>query len=407
MKTLLYLNLKSLTLRKFSTALTIMSLSISCCLFFLLNDINQSAKNSFINGISKTDLIVGEKTGPINLLLYTIFHMGDAVNNIKYESYLEVSKNPQVAWTIPISLGDSFKNYRVVATNNDFFKHYQFNGEEHLSFFKGKEFSQTAEVVLGNKVAKNLNLELGQEINITHGIQGGLESQVHDHIKFKIVGILNATAGPVDNALYINLQSMEAIHDEEYTQGKEYLTEQITSFLLGAKSRMFTLFLQRNINSMNDANLMAIIPGVTINNLWSLVGQAENAILFITYAVIIVSFFTLIIGIYNQLNDRRKEMAILRSQGLSAYGIFSLLITESIFISFMSFVFGLILKQLVLTLGKTYAFEYLSINLKSFTDFNYTFQVFIVYICIAFIMGLIPAYSAYRNTIKDGLNTNI
>jgi putative ABC transport system permease protein len=404
---LISINIKSILNRRFTVILTILSLAISVALFFGITDINNSARKSFTDSISKTDLIVGEKTGPINLLLYSVFHMGSAINNIKYSAYQDIKRNPQVAWTIPISLGDSYKNHRVVATDKNFFKHYHFQSDKKLSFSKGREFSKIGEVVIGSAVARKLNIKIGDKLNVTHGITGGLEEQVHDHLNFTVVGILNTTATPVDRALYLSLQSMEAIHDPEYTEGKVYEIDQITSFLVGAKSRLFTLFLQRSISQYKNAPLMAVIPGVVLNNLWSIIGQAQTALTIVTYTILIISFFTLVIGIYNQLNERRREMAIFRSQGMSGISILFLLLSESIIMAATSFVCGVLLKIISLNLIKGHLFENFSINMTQTFNFSYTSKIFVVYMFVAFLMGLIPAVKAYRNSVRDGLNINI
>ena len=178
-------------------------------------------------------------------------------------------------------------------------------------------------------------------------------------------------------------------------------------FLVGAKSRLFTLFLQRSISQYKKAPLMAVIPGVVLNNLWSIIGQAQTALTIVTYTILIISFFTLVIGIYNQLNERRREMAIFRSQGMSGISILFLLLSESIIMALTSFVLGILLKIITLNVIRGHLFENFSINMTQTFNFSYTSKIFVVYMLVAFLMGLIPAIKAYKNSVRDGLNINI
>ena len=122
-----FLSYKSLASRKFISFLCVLSIALSLSLFLMVEKLRNGVEEGFTNTISNADLIVGSRSGPLQLLLYTVFHMGSPTNNIRYSSYEEIKSNPTVAWTIPISLGDSYKGHRVVATDENFFKHYQFN----------------------------------------------------------------------------------------------------------------------------------------------------------------------------------------------------------------------------------------------------------------------------------------
>ncbi|EPN21407.1 permease, partial [Pseudomonas syringae pv. actinidiae ICMP 18804] len=162
--------------------------------------------------ISGTDLIVGARSGSLNLLLYSVFRIGNATNNIRWDSFEHFAQSKQVKWAIPVSLGDSHRGYRVMGTNESYFEHYQFGRQQHLQLAEGREFqTDPFEVVLGSEVARALHYKLGDKLVLAHGV-AAISLVKHDDKPFTVVGILKPTATPVDRTLHISLGGMEAIH---------------------------------------------------------------------------------------------------------------------------------------------------------------------------------------------------
>ncbi len=102
---------------------------------------HRGAQASFASTISGTDLIVGARSGSVNLLLYSVFRIGNATNNIRWDSFEHFATNPQVKWAIPISLGDSHRGYRVMGTNDSYFEHYQYGRQQNLELASGRAFA--------------------------------------------------------------------------------------------------------------------------------------------------------------------------------------------------------------------------------------------------------------------------
>ena len=124
--------------------------------------IRSQSKQSFNSTVSGVDLIVGARTGSLNLLLYSVFRLGSPTNNIDWETYQQISYNAKVAWSIPISLGDSHKGFRVMGTTTDYFKYFSYGKKRQLEFSRGKPFEHVFDVVLGAQVAKKLGYQLGR-----------------------------------------------------------------------------------------------------------------------------------------------------------------------------------------------------------------------------------------------------
>ena len=248
---------KSLMDRKGSVLLTLLAMTVSLLVFIGVEHIRKQAKESFANTVSGVDLIVGARTGRLNLLLYSVFRVGSPTNNIRWDSYERIAANSKVAWAVPISLGDSHKGYRVMGTSQDYFEFFSYGEQHKLVFEQGKPFSDIFDVVLGSEVAAKLGYGIGDQLTLAHGL-GATSFSLHDNKPFKVIGILSPTGTPVDQTLHVSLQGLEAVHNDwqqggnspDRSSAQEQLKpKSITAFMLGLKSRMTTFHLQREINN--------------------------------------------------------------------------------------------------------------------------------------------------------------
>ncbi len=542
---ILDLALKSLRNRAFSTWLTVSSIALSVALLIGVENVRGGMRESFSNTISQTDLIVGVKGGTIQLLLYSVFGLGSPTSNLSWESYREWAEHPAVDWTIPYSLGDSHRGYRVIGTNEDFYRHYRYRGGQEIELAEGEALSELLDVTLGADVANELNYGLGDRIAITHGI-GEVGFITHDHMPFTVTGILEKTFTPVDRAIYVTLEGMEAIHLEEGEDGHDHdhgeaaadggdhaheeeednahdhaeedghdhddahdedahseddhdhedshdhddegrdhdddlahddedaehdaatdhdhadedaghdhdedahdedahsededehadedghdhadddahaddatgqdghdhaegLTRenvavtQITSFFVGTTDRRDVLRLQREINDYEEAPMMAVIPGVALNEMWEGIGYAETGLRVVTIFVVLVGLLGMLVSLYTSLNERRREMAILRAVGAGPRRIVALLVIESVCLAAAGALAGLVLVYGLLTAGQPIleAQTGLFLPIRPPGSLEWTFLGAVV--AAGFLMGFVPALKAYRTALHDGL----
>ncbi|MEZ4605295.1 MAG: ABC transporter permease [Deinococcales bacterium] len=208
---ILQLSFKSLWHRRSSAFLVLVVVSLSVTLLLGVQRLRQEARLSFSRSIAGTDLIVGARSGSLNLLLYSIFRIGNPTNNISWQSYQAIREHPNVAWTIPLALGDSHRGFRLIGTDEHYFEHYRYGRQLPLSFAKGGPFSSVYDVVLGADVAQNLGYELGQQITMSHGT-AEVSLIKHGDKPFTIVGVLKKTGTAVDKSLHISLAGLEAMH---------------------------------------------------------------------------------------------------------------------------------------------------------------------------------------------------
>ena len=207
----LKLALESLIDRKGSVLLTLIAMMVSIFLLLSVEHIRFQTKESFASTLSGVDLVVGAKTGNLNLLLYSVFRIGKPTNNISWKSFKTFATSPKVNWAIPLALGDSHKGFPVLGTNKDYFKYYSYGQKKKLTFTHGGVFDGLFDVVLGSEVARKLKLKLGENLVVSHGLSE-ISFVKHDEMPFKIVGILKPTGTPVDHTLHVSLQAIEAIH---------------------------------------------------------------------------------------------------------------------------------------------------------------------------------------------------
>ena len=414
--TILWLALRSLRARTLATSLTIFSIALSVMLLVGVDRLRSATQAGFSGTISRTDLIVGARGGGLPLLLSSVFHIGAASNNISWASYQHFAHHPAVAWTIPISIGDSYRGFPVIATDDNFYQHYQFRGGHTLALAEGHSSNALFDVTLGATIAKRLNLKLGDKIVLAHGIE---EKSILDHANtpFTVVGILAQTATPVDRSLYITLLGEEAMHfgwsggtppaigeDVPKLDPTKLQVDEITSFMLGAKSRVSTLYLQREVNTYKPEPLTSIIPAYTLQELWSLLDYADTALSLVSAAVLVVGLLAMLIALYTALNERRREIAVLRAVGLHAYQIFLLFVLESTFIAAIGTALGIaavyaLLWTLRTTIETHFGLPIAQVGLSPRVEL-YAAATLIS----AAILGLIPAFGAYRNSLVDGLN---
>jgi len=417
---ILSLALKSLINRRFTASLIVLSIALSVALLLGVERVRVESRNSFANTISGTDLVVGARSGAINLLLYSVFRIGDATNNISWKSYRHFAKNPLVAWTIPLSLGDSHKGFRVLGTNEDYFRYYRYAHKRHLKLREGQPFKGVYEAVLGYQVAKKLHYRVGQKIIIAHGA-GMTSFALHADKPFTVVGILEPTGTPVDRSVHIPLQGIEAIHKDwvkgRHVPGMKISAQQalkmdltprlITAFMVGLKSRIATFRVQREINDYRREPLSAILPGVALQQLWDLMSIAENALLVVTALVVAVGLVGMLTVMLAGLNERRREMAILRSVGARPIHVFLLIAGESLLLSLVGVIFGLLLLYTTLAIAQPFIESHYGLFLPLGMPSSREATMLALVAVAGLIIGLIPGYRAYRYSLADGMSIRI
>jgi putative ABC transport system permease protein len=420
MKTL-SLALRSLANRRTTALLTLCAIAVSVALLLGVQKLRTAAREGFANTVSGVDLIVGARSGQINLLLYSVFRVGDATANVSWDTYQKVARRSDVAWTIPLSLGDSHRGYRVLGTNLDYFRHYKFAGGRELTFESGKPFADLYDAVLGAEVARALGYKVGDPIVIAHGL-GNVSFAKHEDKPFRVAGILARTGTPVDRTVHVSLEAITAIHvdwqsgmralpggrvDAQAARAMDLTPASITAFMVGMENRVMTFGLQRAVNEYRQEPLLAIMPGVALTQLWNLVGVADTALMVVAAFVVLAGLLGMLTAILTSLNERRREMAILRSVGARPRHVFTLLVAEAGLLAAAGVAAGVALCYGLMYAAKPLLERRFGLFLEPGGLTGYDIGLLAAIVAAALLMGALPAWRAYRNTLADGLTPRV
>ncbi|MFL2667876.1 MAG: ABC transporter permease [Burkholderiales bacterium] len=407
------LAIKSLLDRKSSVLVSLLAMSVSIFVLLGVEHIRHQTKENFSNTVSGVDLIVGARTGSVNLLLYSVFRVGNPTNNIRWETYEKVASSRKVDWAIPISLGDSHKGYRVLGTSTDYFKYFSYSDKQLLEFKDGRAFKDLFDVVLGAEVARKLNYQLGDRLVLAHGV-AATSFSLHEDRPFDVVGILRPTGTPVDQTLHVSLAGIEAIHIDwqhgvripnsstpiDNFDDIDLKPKSITAFMLGLKEKMATFRVQRGINNYKGEPLLAILPGVALSELWQMMGILEKTLLLVSALVFLAACLGVSAMLLASIRERQKEIHLLRVIGAPPRFLFFLVELEAFFITLLGVILGSLLLMGSLLVSRDYLVEKfgLHINVSIFTE-NSIHMILMVFLA-SFIAAALPSFVSYLRARK-------
>ncbi len=415
---ILRLALGSLMARALTVGMTILAIALSVALFLGVEKVRTGAKASFADTISGTDLIVGARSGSVQLLLYSVFRIGNATNNLTWESYLDIANRPEVDWIVPISLGDSHRQFRVMGTSDAFFERYKYRAGQSLAVQDGLIMDDIFDAVIGADVAATLGYSVGDPIVVAHGLASFVE---HDNQPFRVSGILEKTGTPVDRTVIVSLEAIEAIHVDwrsgakipgqttpaEVIRQMTLEPQAVTAALVGVKSRLQVFGLQRAINEYPSEPLLAILPGVALQELWQIVGIAETALIAVSGMVVVTALIGMMATIFSSLNERRREMAIFRAMGARPRVILSLLVLEATVMAAIGAVLGLGLLYLGLVVAQPILDSAFGLWLPIDPPSLRELWVLLGVVAAGAIVSMVPALRAYRMSLADGMMVRI
>jgi putative ABC transport system permease protein len=420
MKWLLTLAVRSAWNRRLTLGMTLVAVALSVTLLLGVERVRHEARNSFALSVSGTDLVVGARTSAVQLMLYAVFRLGEASNNIRWQSYQAIAGDPAVAWAIPLSLGDSHHGLPVLGTTGAYFEHFRYGDGQALQFAAGRPFDGIFETVLGADVAKRLAYRIGDQIIISHGMgEAGLAE--HEDKPFTVVGILAATGTPVDRTLHVSLQAIQAIHLDwaggaplpglsipaEHVRKFDLQPKEITAALIGLKNRAAVFRLQRKINDHPGEPLLAVLPGVALDQLWQMVGLAERTLLAVSAMVLAVGLAGLVAVILASLGERRRELAILRSVGARPRELFLLLSAEALFVTLLGALLGVALLALLSAVLAPLVQAHFGLALSARWVSSDELRLLAAVVAAGLLASLVPGYSAYRLSLADGLTPRL
>jgi putative ABC transport system permease protein len=418
MRVLLNIALRSAWTRRFGISFIVLSIALSTVLLLAVDRIRTDARDSFSQSVSGTDLVLGARTGSVQLLLYAVFRIGNATNNIRYSSLNAISQDAAVEWVIPISLGDTHRGFAVIGTDDNYFKHYQYGDKRALRLSQGKAFSDVFDVVLGAEVAHQLGYRLGEKLILSHGAGGEMLGNDHADKPFVVVGILERTGTPVDRSLHVSLSGLEAVHLDwiggvpmpgmaiavDQIKPEDLVPKTVTAALIGLKSRAAVFSVQRTIAGFKAEPLMAILPGIALDELWTAVGVVEQALMAVSTWVAAVSLAGLVAVVVTGLEQRRRELAVLRSVGARPLHVFTLLLIEGVVITLMGIIIGVVVCSFALLMVSDLSQQWLGVTPQIGWPTAEQWRLMALILGAGTLASLLPGWRAYRMSLADGLS---
>jgi len=420
MKALLVLAARSAWNRRFVLGLVVLSIALSTLLLLGIERLRQDVRQNFQQAVSGTDLIVGPRTGPVELLLYAVFRIGNASNSIRYSSVEMLARHRAVAWVVPLSLGDSHRGFTVVGTSTGYFEHFRYGDRQPLVLAQGQRFDGVFDAVIGAEVAAALGYRLGQAIVLAHG-DGAMQANDHADKPFTVVGILAPTGTPVDRSVHISLQGMQAIHldwaagvplpgqtvSAAQAAAADLTPHTVTAALVGLKSRAAVFAVQRDVAAFRDEPLLAILPGVALDQLWEVVALGERGLQAMSALVAVVSLTALVAVIAAGLNERRRELAILRAVGAGPRQMLLLLALEGALVTGLGVLVGAAACWGAVALLAPWVQSKVGIALHLQMPGSAEWRWIAALLAGGLLASLVPGWRAYRLSLVDGLSPRI
>ncbi len=422
---LLNLAWKNIWHKKLSSILSILLLSIGVALISLTIIISKNLDENLKKNMKGVDMVIGAKGSPLQVILSALYHIDAPTGNISYQEAKEISKHFLVKTAIPLSYGDSYKAVKILGTNELFIEHYN------LELDVGNVFEKDFEVCLGNAVANNLNLKVGDEFYSQHGLDGNGHS--HENRAFKVVGIFKASNSIADQLIICDLSDIWDIHEEHHHdhdhqeedheehdheghdheghdhddhehENDEHLEEdkEITAMLISYKNKNGFMFLPNMVNQ--KSTLQAASPSIEINRLFSLLGFGFKTLYSIATVLMIVSGLSIFISMFQALSARKYELALMRSMGAGKIKLFSLLLLESLILAFIGIFIGLLISRIINMTVSGITEQSYKYSLNSWTLEKEELLLIGVTLVIALLASFLPAFRAGNVNISKVLS---
>ncbi|WP_200974144.1 ABC transporter permease [Echinicola sp. 20G] len=404
---MLKLSWKYLISKPLNTGLNILLLALGLAIIAVLLLVQDQFESQMDKDAKGIDLVVGAKGSPLQLILSSVYHIDFPTGNIDMKEAKAVSRNRLIKKSIPLGLGDNYEGYRIVGTNHDYLELYE------VEFEKGKAWQKPFEVVLGQDVAKALQLGVGDKFMGSHGI--GSSSHEHDHHAYVVTGILTKSGRVVDKLILTSLESVWFTHDEEdehdhsamerpvATKGFPNSEEdrEITTLLIQYRSPMAAVQLPRFINSRSS--LQAASPTFEISRLFELLGVGIKMIKGLAFVIVSIAGLSIFIALYNSLKERKYDLAVMRTIGASKKQLFFHIVLEGIILTGLGALVGILMGHLflsILVIGQEQG------ALSSITPWVFLKEeVWIVLyaVVVGIVASIIPASGAYKTDIAKQL----
>lgn len=405
---IVYKNLKQ---RSLSSLLTIFSIMLGVALVISIVLLRQESEEAFNQTATGYELIIGPKGSSLQLTLNTVYQIGVPIQNMPLSVYELLKNDKRVKLAIPYVLGDNFKNFRLIGTVPEIITEFEYKKGFKYKISQGEIFENDLEAVIGSETSERTGLKVGDTFNGSHGVDSYEGAESHDEFRFKVTGILEKTFTPVDHVIFVTMNSIWKIHHHETENGMDTSDSlksenTVTSVLLKLKNPVYFDLVRRQINDnrYEGINAQAVLPVFEIKQLFDIIGNINSILLVIAYLVIFVAAISILVSLYNSMNERKRDIAIMRSLGATKFTILKIIVMEGALISFTGAMSGVLLGHFVIYIMRNKISDLAGINISG-TAFN-IFELYILAgtIILGTFVSVIPALKAYNTDVAKNLN---
>lgn len=376
-----------------NSLLTVITFAIGVAIILSLVTVKDEMEAEFSKNLSGIDLVVSGKGSPLQIILSTVFQLDTPTGNIPLEEATKLSKHPLIAKAIPMALGDNYNGHRIVGTNADYIEHY--NGK----FAAGKIFSQPMEAVIGSEVARKNHLKIGAQIVGAHGLVNS--DDLHSDFPYTVTGILSPTGTVLDRVVLTPVESVWHVHEhpdadnpEDIAYKKAHPGKELTALLITYRSPLAASLLPAYVNK--NSSMQSASPAFETARLVNLMGDGAAVLNAFGILIIILGSLIMFINLFNSMNERKYDLALMRSFGGSRGRLFCLSFIESLILSLSGAVLGIILSWLFDMGIASYLANGKNIEVGGGLNLEAVTYVFAASITLAFIASLLPALKVYR-----------
>ncbi len=408
---------RSMRQHALSTAVTLFSAALAGGLALSVFSIQRQASNAFTGGPVGFDAVLGARGSKLQLVLNTVFHLETSPGNIPWKMYTELKQNPLVELAIPYAVGDNFRGFRIVGTSNEMFTRFEYQKDKKFEAEPGGRFFEPTrrEAVIGSFAAQKTGIKVGDTINPYHGLEFH-EADMHKD-EYIVVGILKPTNSPSDRVVWIPIEGIFRMSGhklrgsgEEYTaRSNESIPDEhkeVSAVMLKFKNPQAGMALDQTINKQGKVATLAWPIGQTMAELFQKLGWMNRVLALVAYLVVVVVAASILASIYNTINERRREFAILRALGARRSFVFSLIITEAATISFIGALLGFFVYAAILVVTASIVRGQTGVVLSVGSFHPALIGVPMGMAFIGALAGIIPAIKAYSTDVSSNLTPN-
>lgn len=422
--TLLLIVRRSLRQHALSTIVTVLSVSLACGLVMAVFSVSAQTRRAFTGGPAGFDAVLGARGSPLQLVLNTVFHLETSPGNIPWQLYQQVKNDERVELAIPYAVGDHYLGHRVVGTTEEIFTRFEYRAGEPLRVQPGgRTFDpRRREAVIGQTVAERTGLRVGATFHPSHGVAGERHGEQHDE-EYVVVGVLEPTSSPADRVIWIPLEGVFRISGHVLRGGSgdgdgrsgsdvyrakpgEAIPEEhkeVSAVMLKLKSPQAGFLLDQMINKQGKVATLAWPIGAVMAELFDKLGWVNRVLELVAYLVVVVAAAAILASLYNSMNERRRDLAILRALGARRRTVFTCIVLEAGAIAACGCAVGYLVYACILAAAQVIVRRQTGVVLDVFAFHPALVFAPALMIGVGAIAGLLPALKAYATDVATHL----